>query len=261
MSHLRLILRVLVVSSVIALAVYGGLAFFSDHESFFQNILTESIGILLTVTLIDFLIRRNEERQKAPVVYAACAELRVFCARSASLWHSVLRSTLNVVEDRQLLEAIGKNQFDARLFEQISRLDFSQPAPVTPARDWGVYMCEDVVRLSREAGNCINRYSNFISPRCILLLQQIESSMFFNIVQLLPTIRQTWPTIGVDGRTIANFRLDGDTIATFLIPLSKLWLEVNSLQANIKGKVKDVEPIDELEDFFIKSYLEASVKT
>ena len=49
--------------SILSLLTIGAQAFFLQADGFFINLSTEVIGILITVCYVDWILRRNQDRQ------------------------------------------------------------------------------------------------------------------------------------------------------------------------------------------------------
>jgi hypothetical protein len=153
------------------------------------NVGTEIFGILLTVFLIDAVIRRNEERERNRVRQIAFQQLRIPLLHQLQMLHGMYKGCISRPPETTPTEISGL--FSDDYFIQIAFLDFSKPAPLSSAvpLQWFDYLKMEVEKFKTALGRTIEKYAAFVDADSIALLETLMDSSFISLIAQAPAIR------------------------------------------------------------------------
>ncbi|HJV82038.1 hypothetical protein [Noviherbaspirillum sp.] len=169
------------------------------------NVGTEIFGILLTVFLIDAVIRRNEERERNRVRQIAFQQLRIPLLHQLHMLHGMYKGC--IPRQPEIVPASIRELFSDDYFVQLAFLDFSKPAPLssTVPLQWFDYLKMEVEKFKAALGRTIEKYAVFLDADSIALLERLMDASFISLIAQAPAIRD------VDRRE--NFRRSYNLLA------------------------------------------------
>lgn len=196
-------------------------------ENFSLNLFTEIVGILLVVFLIDRIINRNRNKEKERYENIAIKQFRI------PLIHQILfllklykASTLTKPE--KITDQID-NLFPEDFFKQIVYLDFSKDAPQLPAVQYLDYCVQEIKRFKESISRTLEKYSIYLSPDIIELIENILNSHFIFFMMQLTRIREIDKSEGIKRQYNFFMGYRMDTIIREYIDLMKSFItKVNS---------------------------------
>jgi hypothetical protein len=150
---------------------------------------TEILGILLTVLLIDAVIKRNEERERSRVRLAAYQQLRIPLIHQFMALHAMFKACIPIPPEKKATEV--RDLFNDDYFVQIAFLDFSKPAPIASIQplQWYDYLSLESRKFRAALGRTIEKYAVFLDVETIELLERLLDSSFLNILEQAPGSR------------------------------------------------------------------------
>ena len=151
------------------------------------NVGTEILGILLTVFLIDAVIRRNEEKERARIRTLAFQQLRIPLVHHLGVLQGIYKASIANLPEH--LPAEVKDLFEPGYFVQIAFFDISKTAPLTSAVSWFDYLKSESEKFRLALGRTIEKYAVFLNATEIELLEMIINSSFLSLVEQTPAIR------------------------------------------------------------------------
>lgn len=140
-------------------------------SSFGLNALTETLGILVTVLLVDHLIQRQSERRALPQRAAAYEDTRLFLARMIGLWTDAYSDSAIGPAPRTISDLFSGEAFD----DILTHLNIDGQANVVPRRQWFEWFPERLTEL-RKQGECIlERHNSILAPEAYSWVHQLST--------------------------------------------------------------------------------------
>lgn len=152
------------------------------------NVGTEVLGILLTVLLIDAVIRRKDQTERDRVVKVAFAQLRIGLQQHIGVLQSMYKaSTLHPPQTNpKSLDEL----FSPDYFVQVAFLDFSKPAPLASVKplQWFDYLHMEMEQFKATLTRTLEKYAVFLDPNIVELLEEILASSFIGFLTQVKSI-------------------------------------------------------------------------
>ncbi len=155
-------------------------------QAFSLNLMTNIISILLVVLLIDRVISINQENERIMRQKIAFQQLRLPLLHHFTLLFNIFKASVQVKPDKNYKNV--SDLFDDMYFDQITFLDFSRPAPVTPPTDWFNYLAQNCLEFKENLNRTVEKYSFFLEPDVIDLIEEIVNSHFIAFILQAPRI-------------------------------------------------------------------------
>lgn len=183
MNHYRLVSLLIGLSASIFL--YLWICTDGELSSFGLNGFTETLGIGITVLLIDHILQRREEQRTLPQRIAAHADVRLLMAQFLSFWHSTYLISVPGDEPttaKELLSApsIGKI---------CSLLDMDSEPNVTPRRTWWEWLPQQLNDFKRKAEIILERHNTILDPKAYGLVHSFATAGLSP--EIISSIRQS----------------------------------------------------------------------
>ncbi|MBE9129847.1 MULTISPECIES: hypothetical protein [unclassified Coleofasciculus] len=147
-------------------------------KGFSLDVAAEIIGILLVIFSIDLVIDAEREKERQKLEKVALQQLRRPLLRHFGLLINLFKTTVKVKENNDY-KGIA-DLFDDFYFEQLAILDFSQPAPVIKSVEmsWLDYLLWECQQFRESLNRTVEKYSSFLQPDVINLIEEIINSPF-----------------------------------------------------------------------------------
>lgn len=159
------------------------------------NLGTEVIGILLTVFLIDIVIRRHEEKERAMYKRVAFQQMRIPIRRHFSLLFGIYKASVAEAAARPV--ATPSELFDGDYFEQLKQFDFSKEAPTAPKQPWMNYLAQQTQNFKDSLSRTLEKYAIYLPAEDVDLIEGLLNSSFLSFLEQLPSIRRLDQTEGL----------------------------------------------------------------
>lgn len=149
-------------------------------ESFSSNLATGFLGSFLTVLFIDRALERERREETRKVQSIALRQLR-----------PALMRHLKMLSDWYKAASLGKPDilpgniseiFNDNFYEQVRMLDFSKDAPIYPKMNWFIYSSKESKLFINPISRTIEKYAVFLEPIALEMLEDLENSVFVNMV-------------------------------------------------------------------------------
>lgn len=140
-------------------------------QEFGLNAFTETLGLLVTVILIGYLIKKQEETRLLPQQASAYEDVRLLVSRIISFWADAYKnsvpgpppSSLSVLFSKESFEKIGLN------------LDLDSQPNVIPKREWWQWLPENLKDFIQLAEKILERHNNILDPEAYFAVHKIAS--------------------------------------------------------------------------------------
>lgn len=168
--------RSLVLSISILAAIFFALWRLTDGSwrEFGLNAFTETVGIGLTVLLIDQLIRKQERRRLRPLELAAFDDVRSFVDGLATSWLNVYKWSAKGELPEPPDPPSTQDFLTMPYFEEIRRrLNLDSEACVFPKRTWWQYLPQVEDEYRKLGERILERHSAVLDPNAYHLVHRV----------------------------------------------------------------------------------------
>ena len=188
-SLLRISYLVLIILLALTIAgfLYGTAFYHTWIKDVSLNVGTEILGILLTVFLIDAVIRRNQEKERDRIRTLAFQQLRIPLIHQLTVLQGIYKASIANLPENLPTEV--NDLFGPGYFVQIAFFDFSKTAPLASAAPWFDYLKSESEKLRLALNRTIEKYAVFLNAAEIELMEMIVNSDFLSLVEQAPSVR------------------------------------------------------------------------
>lgn len=170
--------------------------------SYFPNITTELLGILVTIFFVDYLLK--VERKKQDDKYTLIAYNRI-----ATQIKTILELFLQIYKASSTKDAVkkftsyddflNKDNFD-HILEQYAYFDFKKEAPVVPKQDWFKFTEYTINFGLKEISSIIDRHLSFLDIFILEELEKLANDPQLLIIKKQKDINMVWRQEGMEWR-------------------------------------------------------------
>lgn len=226
--------------TAVALVAIAGAAYwwrsrlFAD-EGLAGNALTEAVGILITVIVIDRLVGAPERKRAAIARKLAHEEIGIIYAR---LCHLVTYPVAKTVKNPP---KPGTPIANYDVFVSLSlALDLAGPAQITSKTSvtWEQFFIASAHQESERIGRAIHRYMQFADPSVMEALRKVEDCPFLGMLKLLPSIAAGSLSLGQKPR----FPIPTKSQVQEWLPLDELFEALSAVQTADERGVDLLKP-------------------
>lgn len=151
--------------------LYLWLSTSGETSNFGLNAFTETLGILVTVLIVDHLIKRQEELRSLPQKATAYEDVRLLTTRIVGFWSGVYQACVPESSPTSVNEL-----FCQASFEKMRRyLNLDAQPNVTPARTWWDWFPQSLSDHKKRAETILERHNNVLDPVTYAHVHQIAT--------------------------------------------------------------------------------------
>jgi hypothetical protein len=158
----------------------------SRHADFFLSLSTTVIGILLTVFLIDRVLRKQHDAELDKYRLVALRRLRGPIESHINMLQKIYMASAHKLPD-PVWSSLEEFFSDDRLYETVLWFDALKPAPVEPEIQWYKYICHEVKEFKAELGHISDRYAVYMPYDLLVLIESLSRSWFFSFIENYPS--------------------------------------------------------------------------
>lgn len=190
---------------ILSLAILLLLAFFAFlwyMQDLFQlgdlwlNLGTAILGILLTVIMVDRVVRHIQEKERKRVESIALRHIGVALRRHCTLLFSMLKAASSSIPKRQ--ECSVEKLLTQSLPVVLRHFDFKAEAPVIGDISWDRYLKKEFSEIREKSADILRKYAGFLSSQLTDDLQKLEDSHFISLVIGIPRNEELNRRLGID---------------------------------------------------------------
>ena len=171
---------ILIIFTIISFTFYFNVQDTSWIKDFSLNFSTEVIGILLTVFLIDIIIKMKEERERIKRQEIGLKQLKVNLLNHLHLLFNIYKASVESKPNDLNMKA--SHFFDENYYQEIKYFDFSKNAPVTSNINWGYYLASKNEKFKTGLNKTIDKYGIYLDSDGIDLMEKLINSNFINFI-------------------------------------------------------------------------------
>lgn len=156
-------------------------------SDFGLNFATEIIGVLITVYIVDYLLKSREEARLAPMRVIVYQEISVLTNRFMGLLFELYSESVIENPPETVQGFIEENCiYKALLYSSID----GEPR-ISPPNTMSKYLSSKAIDFEDRAQKILDKYSNFMSPKIANILHKaFVESIFVTIMKSLPNTIQ-----------------------------------------------------------------------
>ncbi|WP_300565431.1 hypothetical protein [Flavobacterium sp.] len=162
----------------------------SELKSFSLNLITEILGIFITVFLIDRAIQSREKKEKLKILQSAYIQFRNPVMKMLDFLITAYKASCDTKpEDLKFTykQILSTDEF----YEAIKFLDFKNKAPITPTTNWSAYSAQHVRFLKDSFDKTIDKYAFVLDSKLINDMESLSNSRFLQILASAEIILQS----------------------------------------------------------------------
>ncbi|MHB1107387.1 MAG: hypothetical protein ACYCZ2_13600 [Lutibacter sp.] len=190
-------------------------------SDFGLNFATEIIGVLITVYIVDYLLKSREEARLTPMRVIVYQEISVLTNRFMGLLFELYSESVKENPPETVHGFIEENCiYKALLYSSID----GEPR-ISPPTTMSQYLSSKAIDFEDRAQKILDKYSNFMSPKIANILHKtFVESIFVTIMKSLPNTIQFRQKLPYPKSLLYHLYNPEDTDKTNLILLNS-WLE------------------------------------
>ena len=172
-------------------------------RGFALNLATEIVGILLTVFLIDAVLRRREDREQARYRSLALRQLWRPLNRQADLFSNIYKASAERRPKREISSV--SELFDEDYFNAIERLDATAASGTVrgvmdqEGMPWYECIDQEMSGFKEALGHMIDKYAMYLDPDTIDVVERLIDSNFINVGRLGRIVVENARQMGLQG--------------------------------------------------------------
>ncbi|PZX46938.1 hypothetical protein [Algoriphagus chordae] len=156
-------------------------------EDFSLNLITEILGIFITVLLIDLVIKRKDDREKKKILKNTFAQFKIPAQNLLSFFASIYKASTDTKPkewNTDYKSLLSTEQF----YDSIKHLDFLKTAPVTPSTNWINHSHHQMTGIKNGFEKIIDKYAFALDSQIISDLEWLTNNWIINILSSGPII-------------------------------------------------------------------------
>ena len=160
----------LLITVAFAIGAFIGWVKCSEHLNLgdlFLNLLAGFIASILTILIIDHILKREHEKNTLPLKLSLYRDVQLLSSRIIRLWEEMYVQSIEHRSGIAVEELFSENTMK----EIYDCLDLEGKPNITPAQDWFLYIDNHLSEIQKCGEKILDRYINVASPE---LLQSIH---------------------------------------------------------------------------------------
>lgn len=170
-------LTIFLLLAIISLSYLNFFTKFTFLQDFYGNIISELIGIFLTVAVVDHIFALERKKEAEKFKFIAYKKLKFPLQKIFQLFSDSIKASLNPNKDYDSLPDNFVDLFNSDLVDEMQYLDFSQAAPVYGKSDWVTHMSHEIPYHLDEISNIIDKYMPFLDATLVEKLENLEEDV------------------------------------------------------------------------------------
>lgn len=140
-------------------------------SEFGLNAFTETLGIIVTVLIVDQLIRRQEQVRLLPQQAAAYEDVRLLISRMVSFWSETYKSSVTGSAPESLEELFSEES----LTKICNHLNMDSQPNVVPRRTWWEWFPQNQIDFRKKAETILERHNSILDPEAYGAVHKIAT--------------------------------------------------------------------------------------
>jgi hypothetical protein len=151
------------------------------------NAFTETLGIIVTVLIVDQLIKNQEFRKSLPLRAAAYEDVRLLVTRIINFWDDAYKQSVPLATPATVEELFSESRYN----EIAQYLDLDSKPNVVPARTWWQHLPEQQQDFVSRGEQILERHAGNLEPQAYSLVHRlIRETMDPKMVNVIRVVDQ-----------------------------------------------------------------------
>lgn len=147
-------------------------------NSYFPNLITTIVGIIVAVVLVDRLLEREQNARNKKYQDVALKKLSKPIRDISMLFFNLIKASMNPETEHGSLPATYEELFSSPLIQELSMIDLSKKAPIVPQRTWHLWVTQSIEESFKTIQQIVDSYVVFLSPELVQDLHELETDTF-----------------------------------------------------------------------------------
>jgi hypothetical protein len=161
--------------AVVALYLWNPIAKSESISDFGLNAFTELIGIIVTVLIVDRIIKRQNEVTLLPVKVSMYRDIQLLLSRLVSFWGDIYYLSVPEGEHLSVEQLFSEECFDKILMY----LSLDKEPNVYPKTKWWNWIPVQGKDFRQRGEEILERYSTFLEPEIFRLIHLLVKDSYF----------------------------------------------------------------------------------
>lgn len=155
----------------------------TNFKDFGQNFLSEMLGVLITILIINQLIVIREEKRKIPHKFVVYEDLRTFLSNFLLFWKKSYKASVPEDEPENIYLFFSENGM-GKIWRY---LYIKAKVKDNPSLNWGEFITEKTNELKQQAEKILLRHSQHLPPHIYRMIHSLVESRFIHVLINIPT--------------------------------------------------------------------------
>lgn len=170
------VLGVLVVVAIVGADIWPRTRLANEYG---PNLATELVGILITLVLVERMLRWQRQRELQPIRAVAGKRFRTPIAH---VLHVVASMYKAAADPEEAIVPASVDELLTRWPEVAPRLDFQAPAPIYPTTSWAAYLGPELRRLQTVFDETVARYAEALGEGIIVATEELLQNPIWGLM-------------------------------------------------------------------------------
>jgi hypothetical protein len=157
-----------------------------DLKDFGLNFFTEILGVVITVLIIDKLVKDREQKKMAPLKLAEYEDALRLYSEFVSFWKDAYMISVNEEFPETYKEFLSENGI-GKVF---INLNLNTKPNVAPPRTWWTWILDNHKKWIEGCDKYLERHSAYSDPELFKLIHGFAEGAFMKLLPMISTIKQ-----------------------------------------------------------------------
>lgn len=192
-------------------------------KDFGLNLFTEFIGVLITVFIIDYLIKRRERKRQIPFLLTTYRDALKIYAKYISMFLGAYNDSVPFERPEKIDDFFSPNSMGLIC----KYLNLGCEPRVTPPRNYLQYLIEQRNQIISDSEIFLERHSLIADPELYKMIHTLLNCMFLNKLKRMPLIMKTTKVNELNHINLGAFGIRFNDINYENLKKLNKWMEKN----------------------------------
>lgn len=162
-------------------------------EEFGQNFVSEILGVLITILIINQIIVIREEKRKLPHKFAVYDDIRMFVSTYMLFWQNAYQESIPEDDPDDIYQFFS----DFGMGKIWSHLYLSAVPKSAIAISWYKLLIEFANDIKFKGDNILTRHAQYLSPQIYRTIHQITESQYLDVIRNMNKMKKYLKVNGI----------------------------------------------------------------
>jgi|GEM_PF-1160853 len=158
----------------------------SPLEEFGQNFVSEILGVLITILIINQIIIIREEKRKLPHKFAVYDDIRMFVSSYMMFWQQAFHESVPEDDPENIYQFFS----DYGMGKIWTNLYLHAVPKSAIAISWYKLLIEFAKDYKEKGDNILTRHAQYLSPQIYRTIHQITESQYLDVIKNMPKMKK-----------------------------------------------------------------------